>query len=70
MDFLEAGQRAFDIACGDKVIASNLDIFAAAGGAGKVLVLKNEVDFPGDALRGPLTFNFTGRTSDGETEHV
>jgi beta-glucosidase len=61
VDFLDAGQRAFDITCGDQVIASNLDIFAAAGGAGKVLLLTNQIDFPGDALRGPLTLTFTGR---------
>ena len=45
------------------MLASNLDIFAAAGGAGKVLLLTNQIDFPGDALRGPLAFNFTGRTN-------
>jgi beta-glucosidase len=61
VDFLNAGQRAFDIVCGDQVIASNLDIFAVAGGAGKVLLLTNVIDFPGDPLRGLLTFNFTGR---------
>jgi beta-glucosidase len=63
VDFLAAGQRAFDITCGEQVIASNLDIFAVAGGAGKVLYLTSQVDFPGDALRGPLTLNFTGRTN-------
>jgi len=63
VDFLEAGQRAFDIACGDQMLASNLDIFAVAGGAGKVLLLTKQIDFPGDALRGPLTFNFIGRAN-------
>jgi beta-glucosidase len=63
VDFLSAGQRAFDIVCGDQVVASNLDIFAVAGGAGKVLLLTNQIDCPGDALRGPLTFNFIGRTN-------
>jgi beta-glucosidase len=57
----KAGQRTFDITCGGQVIASNLDVFAAAGGAGKVLYLTNVVDFPGDALRGPLAVTFTGR---------
>jgi beta-glucosidase len=61
VDFLEADQRAFDIVCGDQVIASNLDIFATAGGAGKVLLLTNVIDFAGDPLRGPLAFNFIGR---------
>jgi beta-glucosidase len=63
VDFLGAGQRAFDITCGEQVIAGNLDIFAAASGAGNVFYLTNQVDFPGDALRGPLTLNFTGRTN-------
>jgi beta-glucosidase len=61
--FTNSGQRSFDIVCDDQVFATNLDIFAAAGGAGKVLYLTNQVDFPGDALRGPLTLNFTGRTN-------
>ena len=61
VDFTNAGQRVFDITCGDRVLASNLDIFAAAGGAGKVLLLTNRVDHADDALHGPLTFTFTGR---------
>ena len=63
VDFLDAGKRAFDIVCDGQMLAGNLDIFTAAGGAGKVLLLTNQVDFPGDALRGPLAFNFTGRTN-------
>ena len=63
MDFLTAGQRAFDITCGDQAVARNLDLFTAAGGAGKVLLLTNQIDFPGDALRGPLAFHFIGRTN-------
>jgi beta-glucosidase len=66
VDFTNAGQRVFDITCGDQALASNLDIFAAAGGAGKVLLLTNQIDFPGDALRGPLTLNFSGRTNTAE----
>jgi beta-glucosidase len=64
--FTNAGQRAFDITCGDQMLASNLDIFATAGGAGKVLLLTNKIDFPGDALRGPLTVNFIGRTNEAK----
>jgi beta-glucosidase len=56
--FLSAGQRAFDITCGNQVLASNLDIFAVAGGAGKVLLLTNQIDFLGS---GPFTLTFTGR---------
>ena len=62
VDFTNAGQRLFDIACGDQLLAGNLDIFAAAGGAGKVLLLTNQVDHADDAVRGPLTFAFTGHT--------
>ncbi len=62
-DFTNAGQRAFDILCGDAAVVTNFDIFASAGGAGKVIVLKALVDFPGDAIRGPLTFDFIGRTN-------
>ena len=61
--FTGAGQRVFGITSDDAVIAGNLDIFAAAGGAARVLYLTNVVDFPGDALRGPLTINFTARVN-------
>jgi len=63
VDYLKAGERVFDIACGDQLLATNLDIFTDAGGAGHVIVLKRALDFPGDALRGPLTFTFTGHTN-------
>ena len=62
VDYTNAGQRVFDITCGGQVLASNLDIFATAGGAGKVLLLTNQVDHADDAVHGPLTFAFTGRT--------
>ena len=55
------GGRVFDITCGDQVIAANLDIYNRAGGAGKVLYLTAHIEHPGDALRGPLTFSFSGR---------
>jgi len=61
VDCTNAGQRIFDITCGNEVIASNLDIFAAAGGAGKVLLLTNQVEHADDAVGGPLTYTFTGR---------
>ena len=60
VDYTNAGQRVFDIACGDRVLASNLDIFATAG-TGRVLLLTNQVDHEEDALHGPLTFTFTSR---------
>ena len=58
--FTNAGQRRFDITCGNLVLARNLDIFAAAGGAGRVYLITNQIDFPGDAASGPLRLTFTG----------
>jgi beta-glucosidase len=61
VDFTNAGQRVFDITCGEQMIATHLDIFAAAGGAGKVYFVSNEVDHAADAVGGPLAFTFAGR---------
>ncbi|HUJ10018.1 MAG TPA: glycoside hydrolase family 3 C-terminal domain-containing protein [Verrucomicrobiae bacterium] len=61
VDYLKPGQRIFDISCGEQILASNLDIFAAAGGAGKVYFITAQVDHPSDALHGPLTITFTAR---------
>jgi beta-glucosidase len=61
--FTNAGQRTFDITCGSRTLAHNLDVFTAAGGAGRVLLLTNRIDFPGDAAHGPFTLAFTGRTN-------
>ena len=62
VDFTNAGQRVFDITCGDQVLASNLDIFTAAGGAGIVYSISNMVDHAEDSVGGPLTFSFAGKT--------
>jgi beta-glucosidase len=64
--FTNAGQRTFDITCDGQMLAHNLDVFTAAGGASRVLVLTNRIDFPGDAVRGPLTITFTGRTNEAK----
>jgi len=61
VDFTNAGQRVFDITCGKQVLASNLDIFAAAGGAGKVYFVTGQVEHADEAVSGPLTFKFIGR---------
>jgi beta-glucosidase len=61
-----AGQRVFDIICGDQVIATNLDIFAAAGGKDKVIRIRAEIDHRGDAVRGPLSIRFIGRRGDAK----
>ncbi|HEY1662404.1 MAG TPA: glycoside hydrolase family 3 C-terminal domain-containing protein [Verrucomicrobiae bacterium] len=66
VDFTNAGQRVFDITCGDQVLASNLDIIAAAGGAGKVYFVSNFVDHAEESNVGPLTLNFIGRVNDAK----
>src|SRR5882724_1118709 len=43
------GQRVFDILCGDQLIATNLDIFAVAGGKDKVIRIRAEISHPGGA---------------------
>jgi beta-glucosidase len=63
VDYTNASQRVFDITCGNQVLARNLDVFTAAGGAGRVLLLTNRVDFTDDAAHGPFTLIFAGRTS-------
>ena len=64
--FDHAEARIFDIRCGDLWIATNLDIFAAAGGANKVWTITAEVDHPGDGAHGPLAFAFVARTNDAK----
>ena len=61
--FTNAGQRTFDITCGSRTLARHLDVFTAAGGAGRVRLLTNRIDFPGDAAHGPFTLTFTGHTN-------
>jgi len=60
-DLKGGGQRLFDIARGEEIVVTNFDIFAVADGFGKVCFITNQINFPGDALGGPLTFTFTAR---------
>ena len=62
VDFTNAGQRVFDITSGERTLVTNLDIITAAGSAGKVYYTSNVVDHAADAIGGPLTFTFIGRT--------
>ena len=62
----QAGQRLFDIVCGEQVIATNLDIFAAAGGKDKVMRIRAEIEHPGDALHGPLRVRLIARRGDAK----
>ena len=61
-----AGQRLFDIFCGDQVIATNLDIFVAAGGKDKVVRIRAEADHPEAAKHGPLSIRFVTRHGDAK----
>ncbi len=61
LDFTNAGQRVFDITCGNQIVASNLDIVAEAHGAAKVYYVSNVVEYAGGSISGPLSVNFAGR---------
>ncbi len=52
------GERVFDVAVGDKVMAKDFDIFTTAGGARKVATITGAVEHEDDSLRGPLTISF------------
>ena len=57
--FNAPGQRIFDVAIGDQLIATNFDIFAVAGGNHKVTYITAPVDHQDDSVQGPLTLKFT-----------
>ncbi len=56
-----AGQRLFDIEYGGHLVASNLDVFSAAGGIGKPYFLSLPVKHAADLEGGPLAFKFIAR---------
>jgi beta-glucosidase len=60
------GQRMFDIASGDQLIATNLDIVAAAGGMNKVFRVRAQIEHPGDAVHGPLSVRFIAPRGDAK----
>jgi beta-glucosidase len=62
--YTNAGQRVFDITCGQQTLASNLDLLAAAGGSAKAYFVTGRVDQTSD-LVGSLTFDFTGHNTNG-----
>jgi len=55
------GERLFDIDYLGKTVVTNLDVFAAAGGANKPFYLSINVTHRSDLVDGPLTFRFIGR---------
>jgi len=50
-DFTIPGQRLFDILCGGKLLAADLDLVKVAGGPYKGFVVKGDVDHAGGLLR-------------------
>jgi beta-glucosidase len=68
--FNAAGQRAFDIACGNNLMVTNLDIFAKAGGMNKVFKVVAGVEHLDDSLNGPLTLTFTARMNQAKFNTV
>ncbi len=57
--FSTAGRRWFNVSINGNQVLGNFDIFTAAGGANRALVL----DFPAVALNGSLTITFSSTTN-------
>ena len=57
-----AGERVFDVSAGDVALAKNFDIFAAAGGAGKVTTITGTVQHEDDEIRGAINLVFSSST--------
>ena len=53
------GERLFDVASGDVSLAKDFDIFAKAGGAGKVCSITGTVEHEDDTIKGALTISFS-----------
>jgi beta-glucosidase len=62
--FTNAGQRVFDITCGQQTLARNLDLLVAAGGSAKAYFVTGRVDQTSDMF-GSLTFDFKGHNTNG-----
>ncbi len=60
-EFAAAGQRLFDITYRGQLVASNLDVFTAAGGRGKSYFLTVPVTHAADIEGGPLAFTFIAK---------
>jgi beta-glucosidase len=53
-----AGQRLFNVTCGDVALTTNFDIVATAGGTRKVCYITGVTEHEDDSIRGPLTLAF------------
>lgn len=57
--FVQApGERVFSVTCGDVTLAEKYDIYAVAGGRGKICYITGQVEHTGDELRGPVKVVF------------
>jgi len=63
--YTNAGQRVYDITCGQQTLASNLDLLVAAGGPARAYFVTGRVDQTSDTI-GSLTFDFIGQTNGAE----
>jgi beta-glucosidase len=64
--FSKPGERAFNVTCGNTALATNFDIIAAAGSAGKVCYITGQVEHAEDTIGGPLTIRFTGQVNNAK----
>jgi beta-glucosidase len=64
--FSKPGDRVFDVTCGDTALATNFDIVAAAGGAGRVCFVTGKAEHQDDAVDGPLKLHFVARKNDAK----
>ncbi len=61
-DNTNIGRRVFDISVRDQVLAMDLDIVAAAGGANKVHFVNGTVEHRDDSIAGPIVVSFHATT--------
>lgn len=64
------GERIFDVTVDGRVIASDFDIFASAGGGGHVAKIIGTVEHTDDALRGPLKISFRAKKGEAKFNEI
>ena len=52
------GERLFDVICGDKTLATDFDIIAAADGAKKITYITGTVEHGDESISGPMKVTF------------
>ena len=61
-DNTNTGQRVFSVSVGDQVLAKDLDLIVAAGGANKVHFVNGNVDHRDDSIAGAIIVSFRATT--------